>query len=338
MATDVTPTVESSTTNVLESLTEKQMDHWRATGELPEKAAEAPPKSESAPAASTPAATTETPETPAKAAETPGESVPPKTESVKPTKDAEARIKQLLAKNKELEAKLEAKQQETASSVPAKKTDAPAKPSRNDLNEDGSPKFANDDEYQEARDQWVRDDAVRETRLQMQKDVEAARLAERQKLITDKWLNAMELGRTKHADFDTVVKMDDKGLIQHDEIKGIKASGVLNAWLVNSPCPEELLYHFGKTAGEVAKIEAMNPFAASRYLTKLEEKFTSGSSTPAAATPVNKGKETPRVPAPATNVSGKSVAPGDAVEAALEANDPAAYFKAMNERDLAKRK
>jgi hypothetical protein len=340
MATDATPNVVSSTTAVLEQLSPTEMKNWRLTGDLPEVKVEEPPKKlEAAVADPPPAAKEAVTEPPAKAAETPAEPVPAKAEPPKPEKNAESRIKELLADRKQLQAKLdEYEKASKAQPVVAKKDEAIAKPQRTDVDEKGQLKFPTEEAYEEARDEWVYKRASEETRKQIAKDAEAQRASEQQKLIADKWLNGMQIARTKYADLDTVLKTDEKGLCQAEECKGIKSGGILDGWLVDSDFGIDLLYHLAKTPGEVAKIQAMNPFAATRYLTKLEDKFS--------PTPVSSKAEevhparsnVSRAPAPPTNISGKATAPVDEIESALKTGDTAAYFKAANAEDMQKRK
>lgn len=340
MATEATPTTETSSTD-LSNLSEKEMSNWRLTGDLPEPKTETPPKdSKTAPADSSAAAKTAVTEPPAKAAETPAESVTAVTEPPPPEKNAGTRVKELLSERKQLLAKIEDLEKRPLPAAPAKKDDAPAKPQRADVDEKGTLKYATEEAYEEARDNYIYERASQETRKQLAKEAEEQRNTERQRLVADKWLNGMQLARTKYADLDTVLKTDEKGLVQHEEIKGLKSGSILDGWLVDSEVPFDLLYHFAKTPGEVAKIQAMTPFNATRYLTKLEDKL----SVPPPVTPkVEDGSPTvpkpnPRVPAPPTSISGKATAPTDEIARAVAAGDTAAYFKAANDEDLQKAK
>lgn len=342
MATNAIETTETSSTD-LSKLSEKQMNEFMLTGELPEEPKESKPAESSTPAKTEGAASSPAKETVvagAKKPEASAEPAPAATEPPKPEKGAESRVKELLADRKELLAKIaELEKRPAASPATAKKDEVPAKPQRTDLDEKGLPKYATDEAYEEARDEWVFKKASEETRKQIAKEQEDARITERQKLVADKWLNGMQLARTKYADLDAVLKTDEKGLVQHEEIKGIKAGSILDGWLVDSEVPFDLLYHFAKTPGEVAKIQAMTPFAATRYLTRLEDKFSSSAAPPAKAEEVPPAKAAEkRVPAPATNVSGKATAPTDEIARAVAAGDTAAYFAAANAEDLQKRK
>lgn len=344
MATNATETIQTSSTDALSKLSGKEYNKFMLDGELPEEPKESKLAESSTPAkaevaAPPPAKETVVPE-PAKA-EASTESAPVATEPPKPEKGAESRVKELLSERKQLLSKIEELEKRPVAPTTAKKDEVPAKPQRTDLDDKGLPKYATDADYEEARDEWVFKKASEETRKQIAKEQEDARLAERQKLVADKWLNGMQLARTKYADLDTVLKTDDKGTIQHEEIKGgIKSGSVLDGWLVDSEIPFDLLYHFAKTPGEVAKIQAMTPFAATRYLTRLEDKLSSSESkTPTKAEEVPPAKSVvSKAPAPATSVSGKATAPVDEVERAVKSGDAAAYFEAANREDLQKAK
>lgn len=343
MATNAIETTQTSATDALSKLSGKEMDTFMLTGELPEeKPKESKPAESSTPAKtegaeSSPAKATEASEP--KKAEVSAESAPAANEPPKPEKNAGTRVKELLEDRKQLLSKIEELEKRPAAVAPAKKDEAPAKPQRGDVDEKGNLKFTTDESYEEARDKWIYERAVTETRKQLAKEAEDARVAERQKLVADKWLNGMQIARTKFADLDTVLKTDEKGLVQHDEIKGIKSGSILDGWLVDSEVPFDLLYHFAKTPGEVAKIQAMTPFAATRYLTKLEDKLSAPPSAAPKADEVPPAKPAEkRVPAPATSVSGKATAPVDEIARAVAAGDTAAYFEAANREDLQKAK
>lgn len=351
MATNAIETTQTSATDALSKLSGKEMDTFMLTGELPEeKPKESKPAESSTPAKtegadSSPAGIKDGTVEPAKATETPAESVPAEEEPQKPQKGAEARIKGLVAKLKAVQQKLdESEKARAVASTPAKKDEVPAKPQRTDVDEKGQLKYPTEDAYQDARDQWVRDDAVEATRKQFAKDAETARMAEQQRLVADKWLTGMALAREKYPDLDTVLKTDEKGLIQLEEIKnGIKSGSILDGWLTKREMAFDLLYYFGTHKGEVARIEAIcakDPFEATAVLRDLELKISAPKSAPPktddGSTPAKPAEK--RVPAPATSVSGKATAPVDEIARAVAAGDTAAYFEAANREDLQKAK
>lgn len=343
MATSVvTPAVPAvpakSSSQILTDMSPEQKLHWQKTGEIvdtvPAKV-ETPKVStegaESSTAAKPVVAGAEKPETPAASA--------PATSEPKGKPDAQSRILQLLADNKALQAKLDdLEKKPAAAAAPTVKKEELTKPQRADVDEKtGIAKYATDDEFETAKEEYL----TKKIRADIERDnAVAAKKAhddEQQRLVTEKWNNSMKVGKEKHADLDEVFETDDKGAIQHPEIKGIKPGGILDGWVVDSDLGIEILYHCATTAGEVAKIQAMKPFEATRYLTKLEDKLS--------GTPSPKPPETPpakrnisSAPAPAADVSGKHTAPtDDPVNKALAESNFTAYQREQNAKERRKK-
>lgn len=341
MATDATVlTQESSPSDILKSLTPEQRKTWREKGDLPEL----PPKKEkieTAPAESSPAAKTAVTEPAGEPAKTPAEPVPAKTEPK--AKGAESRIKELLADNKRLNAELETLRK-AATPVPAKKTEETAKPHRNDVEEKtGQPKYATDDEFLDARDKYVFEQASKKTREDIADEQKAASIEAQNKLLREKWQNSLKIATERHPDFAKVCEIDSKGAFQNAELKSIKDKGILDAWILDSEIGGQILYYLASHPGEVKRFDSLNPFNASRELTKLEDKLSGTTS----ASPEKKeekhaeGSPATKVtgaPAPAATVGGKATAPVDEIEAALKAEDFRRYQKAANEEEFRRKK
>jgi hypothetical protein len=329
MATDVKElTVESSPTEILASMTSAERKDWRETGktpELKEKAATAAPPAEKtdAHADSSPAAKTET-------VETKTDSAPVAEPSKSRGKNAETRIPELLSEVKRLNAELEALRKAPVA-APAKKEEL-AKPRRNDVDEKtGLAKYATDDDFLDARDAYVAKMASQQTRSDIAKEEGERRVAEQNRLNQQKWQTALKLATERHEDFAKVCEIDAKGAFQNAELKGIKSNSVLDAFILDSELGGSILYHLAKNPGEVARIEAMNAFAAARELTKLEEKLSGSTIQPAK----DEGPKPPvtKAPAPATSTGGRATAPVDESEAAIKQGDFRRYMRAENEAD-----
>jgi hypothetical protein len=337
MATDVKEiTVDSSSTEILANLTPAEHKAWRETGDIPErKPAEANKTEATETAESSTAAKTEV-------VEEKTESAPVKTESSKPAKGAEARIKELLADNKRLAAELDAARKPVT--APAKKTEEIAKPHRNDVDEKtGQPKYATDEEFLEARDAYVFEQASKKTRSDIAKEDGERRVAEQNRLQQQKWQNNLKIAVERHEDFAKVCQIDDKGAFQSPELKQIKSNGVLDGWLLDSDFGGLMLYYFASNKGEVARIDSMNAFAAARELTRIEEKLSGVVSTTASKQEEKLDDSTkPQVskaPAPASSVGGRATAPVDEAEAALKRGDFRSYRETENKKEyLAKKK
>lgn len=367
MAIDAKPvTVESSTTEILKSLTPAQMKTWRDTGELPElpkkgepaKKAAAPKTAKTEPAESSTAAketadadSTEVVE----AAETPAESVPAKVEapSKKPITPAQARIKDLLAEISTLRQENENLQKQLK---PVEKVKAAAKPQRNDVDEKGVAKYATDEAYQDARDEWIRADATRTTREEIAKENHDRQVMEIRTNQERRLEAQLKLAKERHADFDAKllpkeIEKDGKKVIVYtaEGVKVLKSPGVVDAWILDSDLGVELLYHLADKPEEIQRIQSLGAFAAARELTKLEQQLSQPAkpgSKPNEETVEETEviEEEPEVkrsssaPEPATPFRGKDTAPADKEDAALKDGDFRTYMSVANEKDWRKKK
>jgi hypothetical protein len=332
MATDVkTLTVESSPTDILASMNSTERKAWRETGKTPEL--------KDVNAESSTAKEAEKPEQKiSESAETKTEAAAVNAEpSVSRGKNAATRIQELLSENKRLASEVE--KLRTPVHAPAK-TEEPAKPRRTDVDEKtGLAKYATDDDFLEARDQYVMKMASQQTRQEIAKEENQRRIAEMNKLTQEKWQNSLKLAIERHEDFKKVCEIDSKGAFQNAELKLIKSNSVLDAFILDSDLGGSILYHLAKNPGEVARIEAMNAFAAARELTKLEDKLSGAQpTTQSAETKEGPNPKVSGAPAPAANVGGRATAPVDEEEAAVKAEDFRRYRKAANEAEFRARK
>lgn len=345
--------VDSSPTDVLKSLTPAQHKTWRNTGDLPEAKSKEAPKSETAPAESSPAAKPESAAAPAKATETPAEPAPAKTEPK--AKNAETRVPELLseraklrAENAELHRKLD-ELQKAPVAAPAK-SEAPAKPHRNDTDpKTGQPLYADDDAYLEARDKWVTEQASYKTRQDIAKEYEQRNIAEQNQILRKRMENSIKLTTEKHPDFLEVVQAkevekDGKKVTVFGIADKIKTGGMIDAFCLDSEIGMEILYHLIKTPEELERINGLNPIAATRELTKLEIKLSEAPpATPAKTeeTPAEGSTAKPKVssaPAPAASVGGKGTAPTDEEGAAVQSGDFRRFKKAADAEEFRKKK
>lgn len=339
MASDVKLTADSSPTQILKSMTPAQHKAWRETGATPEIAEEVK-ENKTETAESSPAANTVVSEEPAKAAETSAESVPAKHEpSSKPSKGAEGRIKELLADNKRLTAELDSARK-TPVVAPAKIEEV-AKPRRNDVDEKtGLAKYATDEAFDEAYETYISAKVTKDVEKRHAKAQEDARISEQNRILQQKWQNSLKIAIERHPDFAKVCEIDDKGAFQNAELKKIKTNGTLDAFCLDSEIGGQILYHLASHPGEVARIDALSPFAAARELTKLEDRL-SGEAFSQPAKKEEKPEGSKRVtgaPAPAASVGGRATAPADEAEAAIQAGDFRRYKKAADEEDFRKKK
>jgi hypothetical protein len=333
--------VESSPTQALKDATPAERKTWRATGNLPAK--ETSKEKPSTEAASSPAAK----EVAAPAAEKPAAEVPAKSAdavtepSGKPKSAAEQRILDLLADNKKLAQERDDLLKKTAT-APTKTEKAPVKPSRNDVGENGQPKYATDEEFLDARDKYVAEMASHQTRQDIAKETRDRQIAEQNRITQQRMVNQIKISTERHPDFAEVLKIetkDGKTTFNSDGMKAVKTGGMIDSWCVESEMGMEILYHLATRPGEVERIQSLNSFQAARELTKLEDKL-SALEPPAKETPQSSPapKNVSGAPAPAASVSGKGTAPTDDEEAALKDGDFKRYQRNANENDWRKKK
>lgn len=299
----------------LTSLSDKQYQEWRITGEIPAEGVKEEPEAK---------ADEKKPPEKAETASEPGADA--KQEQRKEKKPGSMGYGELRAKIAELEAKIAAGDKpkvadETAERKEKAETKRPAKPTPNDVDEKGQPKFATYEDYVDALTDWktdekfaaFREDASKETAKQA-KDAEIQAV---NKQIEDMWKAKVGEARKKHADFDEFA-LDPK--------LPVKAGSVVDAWCLDSDIGADILYHFGKNPAELDRINALSPFAAARELTRLEEKL--------AAPPAPEHKAT-KAPPPAREVGGRGTAAVDEVTKAVADDDVRAYINAQNRREIA---
>lgn len=310
MADEQAATMTEAPADQLGSLSHEQHHDWLLTGKLPEAKKEASPSS---PAAETPEA--DTPEVDAAESET------AKTPEIETRRaKTERRFKELLADQQKLKAEIaelragkaaETKTAPAAESQPPEKSTAKSK-----LQEKIDAINANDSKYSTYEEKVIAiAEAVADDRFE-QRDAAHQRQSEATER-TKRLDVSKEAARSAHKDFDDVIKDLGKADV-------VAPGSVIEAWILDSDVGGELMYYFGQNREELDKIKSMNPFAQSRALTRLEDKFTSQSA------PVK--TETKAPPAPRELGSG-ATAPKDDLEAAVKDGDAGRYIQEANRRD-----
>jgi hypothetical protein len=132
--------------------------------------------------------------------------------------------------------------------------------------------FETTEEYLDARDAWVRDDAVRVTREEVQKAEQ--RMAERTRVeeISADWAEREEACLEKHPDYNEVADPTvTKELLQ--SAQGPSRAAISFA-LQQSEIGPELLYHFCQNPAELQKLTEMdNPTRAVIALGRIEARL-----------------------------------------------------------------
>ena len=228
------------------------------------------------------------------------------------------------------------------------KSKAAAKPKIDDKDEKtGQPKYKTYAEYEDAKDEWLRKETLREfseTSARSAQETQAQQQFQERATALNKKFDAV---RPKYADFDQVALSE--GLT-------IPAGSVTELFIHDSDHAGEVLYHLGQHPEilqgfyrnydpKTGKFESlMTPQRQFRKLMEVEAQVSGGgsrsggngdggrNSSSSSARPVTKASP------PAHQVSGSGAVGKDAVEQAVEEGDFETYAKAQNARELARHK
>jgi hypothetical protein len=228
---------------------------------------------------------------------------------------------------------------------PAAKTTAP-KPKIDDVDsKTGKAKYANFAEYEDAKDSWLSDEAVRKFQETTAKSTRDSEQQEQGRKLVESYNKKFEALRAKYPDFDTVAL--NKDLV-------IPMGSVTDLFLQDSDHAGEVLYHLGQNPDLLAEFHdkrspdeiksgkyknKITPQRQFRKLLEIESKFTGPSSSAAATSDkTSSAKPVTQAPRPPHQVSGKGTAAKDSVEQAVEDSDQDTYNREQNARDLARRK
>jgi hypothetical protein len=268
-------------------------------------------------------------------------------ESKKGKLTAAERIGQLIAKNKELEEKLKAVrpavQDEAKPEVKAdadKKPKTPPKPEPTDkkyLDSKAADPFA---EYLEDLADWKAEQKF-ETKFaakkaEEEKAEEGRKVAEANKAIETEWNKRVDAASKKHPDLKEVLS----AVVQ---AKLIPQNGPIDAYILDSPMGVEVFYELCSNPDEIARISALSPVQQIRELDKIERGLATAEDDKKDDIPLDKEENTAPVikttsaKRPPFEAGGRSTTPDDPAEAALKRRDFAAYQKAENAKELARR-
>lgn len=282
-------------------------------------------------------------------------------EAKKPKTSAtsESRWAKITRENRELREKnerLQREQQERESrreSQPAPenkteaKSNANAKPKIDDVDpKTGKPKYASYADYEDARDEWNRKEAVREFQ---ETSTKSEREKAQQKEIAVSLNKKFNDSRAKHADFDEVALNPDLtipiGSVTDGFLQDSDHTGEVAYYLGQHP--EILEGFYGDFNRETGKFtNKISPQRQFRKLMEIESEVSGGAarktadeaaeekaattSTSSTAKPVTQATR------PAHQTSGKGAVTKDAVEQAIEDGDSETYMREQNSRALAR--
>ena len=318
----------------LESLSPKQYDEWRLTGNIPNEEPAAKEQQETPPAA------TETEREAPKQASAGREATTQEPSSLHKLGYRELRqqVRELKAENQRLktaprttDTQLEPVAEVTTTTTRPEQEAAGKerpKPTPHDLDPKGQPKFKTYEDYLEDLTDWKTE--VRFAAYQKEQAEKAAKEAteRQQKAITNRWTEQINAAKGKHADFDTVALNPNLA---------IPPGSAVEQWILDSDIGTEMLYYFGQHPDELAQIHRMRPVEAARHLTAIEAEL-SEPPTPKEKTPAIEVRNTTKAPPPAREVGGRGSAAVDEVSKAVADDDFTAFKNAANRQDIAKHK
>jgi hypothetical protein len=210
---------------------------------------------------------------------------------------------------RQAEAKIETKQ-ETTSPAAEKKPEAVAKPKLDDKTKDGAPKYKSYQEWEDAKDEWVANEAVRKSQEAREKQAREASQKEQSDRASKVWLDRVAETRKNIADFDDVVSNKEHPIYK------IPTGSVLENFIFQAAeHGPEVLHHLMSKADEFKRImEITDRITLDRELWKLDFSFTKPEK-----------KETPaqrktQAPPPIKEVGGRASETEDEVTAALKAH------------------
>jgi hypothetical protein len=252
----------------------------------------------------------------------------------KTSQTSESRWAKITRENRELKerlARIEAAQTQTALTRDTQQTSQPApqtqtevskgtpKPKIDDVDpKTGQPKFKTYEDYLDARDSWLRAETQREIEESQAKRQREIQQRQQQELIAREWGSRVQKAQEKYSDYEAVALNPDLT---------IKQGSPVDMFILDSPHGVDVLYHLGKNPAELARINALNPLAQVRELTRIEIKLSSP--------PV---RRITQAPAPVRTVAAQGTVSGDELESALKEDDFSGYRDRANARDMASRR
>lgn len=281
------------------SMTAEQRKEYRTTGELPKpKTEEAATSSEQRASEAKPAGESETPQS---------KQEKPKVEP-KPKQTAQERIAELEATIKKIEkgAGLEKPKAESAPAKPAPVVQQSTKPTPEDTNADGTPKYATHEDFVLALSDWRWEQREAERSVKEQQTAHT-------KAINDK----IEEARNRYDNIDEVIQPVANEIYQDAAIPQ-----VIKTMIGDSDVIVDLVYTLGSNKEELAKFVKMakeTPGKAIRYIALTESLIAQeleGKKTPAVEDPPAKPKT--QAPKPPSEAGGRAATPPDSLQAALE--------------------
>jgi len=251
----------------------------------------------------------------------------------------ESRERKLSKENRELREKLaryEGREEGRQSVQPTRDTQQTSqsatdgktpKPKLEDVDEKtGKPKYATYADYENARDEWNRKEAIREFQEQTstserQRSLQAAE-AEIGKALAKKF----ETARTKYKDFDEVALNND--LV-------IPKGSVTDAFLIDSDHAADVLYHLGQHPEILEGFYGEHDPKSGKYVNKMtpQQQFRKLMAIEAEVSKPAPAKKITQAGRPPNQVDGKNAVTKSARDQAIEDGDSSTYINDANATD-----
>ena len=235
---------------------------------------------------------------------------------------------------------------------------AAPKPKIDDVDAAGKPKYKNFAEYEDAKDDWLRKETLREFSETQAKSQQLTEQQTREREIGQSLTKKFEPVRAKYADFDKFALNDidlqtGKPKYSDAPVLTIPKGSAAETFFMDSENAGEVLYYLGhhpeilndcysvnKTTGAVTSL--VPPARVFRKLMEIETSLTgSGSGAGAngeSSTSSSSAKPVTQASRPPHQVSGKGTVAKDAVEQALDDGDFETYQRTQNAKELARLK
>ena len=270
----------------------------------------------------------------------------------------ERELRELRAENARLKAapterRSETAQPSTQTTQAATETAGKAapKPKIDDVDDKGKPKFKTFAEYEDAKDEWLRKETIREFNESHTRNQQLTQQQQAEREIGQSLNKKFDSARAKYPDFDKVALNDvdpATGKLKYPDspVLRIPKGSAAETFFLDSDNAGEVLYYCGqhpeilegfyKVDAKGAVTSLVPPARVFRKLMEIEAELTGGngdkSSAASSAKPVTQASRPPH------QVSGKGTVAKDAVEQAVEDGDSETYIKAQNAKELARRK
>jgi hypothetical protein len=271
---------------------------------------------------------------------------------------SESRWQKITRENRELRdrlQKLETGQpqretQQASQPVTETKPKVVPKPKIDDLDpKTNQPKFKSYAEFEEAKDTWNRQEAIREFQETSAKTQREQQQTQAEQIIEKTVNERVTKAREAYADYDDAMSavLAEKNEFGQDALFYTKGSPI-DGFFLDSDRGHDVLYYIAKHFDQAKHIFArdargnylLNPIRQLRELAKIEGQLPAAKNErgPAAGQSSSSVKPITQASRPPHQVSGTGTVAKDAVEQALEDGDFETYQRTQNAKDLARLK